>query len=115
MINNEICDLTKQQFNILPYYITSEEIDKDYILSNEDIKNRNLILLKNVRDNFIKYGSKEYKLVDENGKMFYSKIPGTIDGNKKLKIYGKLDCPNVLKWINKGYYINNRVFLIMLM
>ena len=29
---------------------------------------------------------------------------------KKLKIYGKLDCPSANRWINKGYYVQNRVF-----
>ncbi|MBQ3021063.1 MAG: metal-binding protein [Bacilli bacterium] len=58
----------------------------------------------------MKYGTKEYKLLDSNGNIYLSKIPGTIAGNKKLKIYGKLDCANAISWINKGYYVNNRVF-----
>ena len=36
-----------------------------------------------------------------------SKIPGTLGGNKKLKIYGKLDCKCALNWIKKGYYIDD--------
>lgn len=108
LINNEIIDLTKDQYEI--FYNTSEEIDKEYILSNKDTKNRYKILLNNVKNNFIKYGTKEYKLLDSNGNIYFSKVPGIIGGNKKLKIYGRLDCPNALNWINKGYYINNRVF-----
>ena len=41
---------------------------------------------------------------------YLSKIPGTLGGNKKLKIYGKLDCFSALNWIKKGKYVNNRVF-----
>jgi len=53
---------------------------------------------------------KLYKLIDENGDTYLSANKGTIGGNKKLKIYGRLDCPSALRWISKGYYIQNRVF-----
>ena len=45
-----------------------------------------------------------------NSGIVLSKIPGTLGGNKKLKIYGKLDCKSALTWLDKGYYVNNRVF-----
>lgn len=54
--------------------------------------------------------NKKYKLLDEHGVEYISEIPGTLGGNKKLKIYGKLDCPSAKRWIEKGYYIENRVF-----
>ena len=108
LIDNQIVDLTKGQFNKLPKY-DGEERTRDYLLSNEDTKKRYLLLLKKVKDNFIKYGKKEYKLLGING-MYFSKIPGVLGGNKKLKIYGKLDCPSALKWLKKGYYASNRVF-----
>ncbi|MBR6690669.1 MAG: metal-binding protein [Bacilli bacterium] len=57
----------------------------------------------------MKYGKKDYKLLTKGGTVL-SKIPGTIGGNKKLKIYGKFDCKCALNWIKKGYYIDNRVF-----
>lgn len=109
LINNEVIDLTSSQFNIIPDYQMGEERTREYLLSNEDTKNRYLLLLKNVKDNFIKYGKKKYKLLDVNGE-YFSKIPGTLGGNKKLKIYGRLDCPSALNWISKGKYVNNRVF-----
>lgn len=110
-INNEIIDLTKDQFNgIIPDYLNSDVRTRDYILSNEFTKRRYLILLKNVKENFLRYGGKEYKLRDKNNIEYLSKIPGTIGGNKKLKIYGKFDCPSALNYIKKGYYVNNRVF-----
>jgi len=54
--------------------------------------------------------TKTYKLLDEKGKPYISNIPGKFGGNKKLKIYGKLDCPSALRYIAKGQYVKNRVF-----
>lgn len=111
LINGRIIDLTVNQFNgIIPDYNKSEERSREYLLSNEDTRNRYLLLLKNVRNNFNKYGNKNYYLMDKDGNYYYSKIPGTIGGNSKLKIYGKLDCKSATNWINRGYYTNNRVF-----
>lgn len=111
IINDNIIDLTVEQFEgIIPDYIHGEERTREYIFSNEDTKNRYLKLLKKVKDNFLLYGSYEYKLRDSNNKEYISKIPGTIGGHKKLKIYGKFDCPSALKYIEKGMYVNNRVF-----
>ncbi len=109
LINNEVIDLTFSQFKVMPDYTKGEERSRDYLLSNLDTKNRYLLLLKNVKENFIKYGKKEYKLMSINGE-YLSKIPGTLGGNKKLKIYGKLDCKSAFNWISKGKYVKNRVF-----
>ena len=111
LINGEILDFTVEQFNgEIPDYKNGEERTREYILSNEDTKKRYLILLKNVKDNFIEYGTHEYKLRDENNKEYISKIPGTLGGNKKIKIYGKMDCPSAKRWLEKGKYTSNRVF-----
>jgi len=112
LINGNIVDLTVNQFTILPDYKNSEDRTIEYLLSNLDTKKRYLLLLQKVKDNFIKYGIKEYKLLDENGKRYFSKIPGTIGGHKKLKIYGKMDCPSAISWIEKGHYIDKRVFFL---
>ena len=109
LINGEIVDLTVYQFNSLPDYNNGEERCREYLLSNEDTRSRYNLLLERVKDNFIKYGKKDYKLLTKGGTVL-SKIPGTIGGNKKLKIYGKFDCKCALNWIKKGYYIDNRVF-----
>lgn len=53
---------------------------------------------------------KLYKLINEQGKEYLSNIPGTLGGNKRLKIYGRLDCRSANRWIKKGYYIDDRVF-----
>ena len=111
LINGEIIDFTVEQFKYgIPLYGTSEQRTRDYLLSNEDTKKRYIILLNNIKDNFKRYGEYEYKLIDENNNEYISKIPGMFGGNKKLKIYGKIDCPSALMWIKKGFYINNRVF-----
>ena len=109
LIGNDIVDLTVSQFNEMPDYENGEERTREYLLSNEDTKNRYKILLERVKENFIQYGNKDYKLLTNEGFVF-SKIPGTLGGNKKLNIYGRLDCPSALNWIEKGCYVDNRVF-----
>ena len=54
--------------------------------------------------------SRIYTLLDENGKQSLSRTPGIFGGHRKLKIYGKLDCPSALKYIAKGQYVKHRVF-----
>ena len=48
--------------------------------------------------------------MDPSGVIYDSNTPGKFSGHKKLKIYGRLDCPSALKYIAKGQYIKNRVF-----
>ena len=55
---------------------------------------------------------KQYTLIDKTNSPYLSDIPGTLGGHKKLKIYGRLDCPSALKWIAKGHYVNYRVFFL---
>lgn len=51
-----------------------------------------------------------YKLLDAKGEIYLSETPGTLGGHKKLKIYGRLDCPSAARYIAKGQYIQHRVF-----
>lgn len=55
---------------------------------------------------------KKYKLINSLGQVYLSDVPGTLGGNKKLKIYGRLDCPSAKRWIAKGQYVKNRVFFL---
>lgn len=111
IVNDQILDLTVEQFNDnIQDYQNGIERTRGYILSNEDTKRRYLKLLNNVRNNFKKFGNYEYKLRDKNNKEYISKIPGTLGGHKKLKIYGKLDCSSALRFISEGKYVNNRIF-----
>lgn len=51
-----------------------------------------------------------YKLIGKDGKQYLSETPSTLGGHKKLKIYGRLDCPSALRYIEKGQYVKQRVF-----
>lgn len=53
---------------------------------------------------------RSYKLIGRDGKPFTSNEPGTLGGHRKLKGYGRLDCPSALVWIAKGHYVRHRVF-----
>jgi methylphosphotriester-DNA--protein-cysteine methyltransferase len=50
-----------------------------------------------------------YTLLGPDG-AYQSEVPGTLGGNKKDKIYGRLDCPSAARWIEKGHYVAIRVF-----
>ena len=55
---------------------------------------------------------KLYKLLGADGKIYLSETPGAYGGNRKLKIYGRLDCPTALSTIRRfpGSYEKSRVF-----
>ena len=53
---------------------------------------------------------KVYTLMGADGKLYNSVAPGKLGGHRKLKIYGKLDCPSALRYIAKGQYVEHRVF-----
>ena len=46
-----------------------------------------------------------YNLTSSENETYQSKIPGTLGGNKRLKIYGKLDCPSALRHIVNGHQL----------
>lgn len=53
---------------------------------------------------------KEYKLIGKDGVPYISQTPGQFGGHKRLKIYGRLDCPSALRHIANGHYVQHRVF-----
>lgn len=53
---------------------------------------------------------KVYHLIGVDGKEYDSTEPGTLGGHRRLKIYGRLDCPSALRHIAKGEYVQYRVF-----
>ncbi|WP_053363416.1 Ada metal-binding domain-containing protein [Bacillus sp. FJAT-27251] len=55
-------------------------------------------------------GTKTYKLLGPDRKVYESSTPGIIGGHRKGKIYGRLDCPAALRAIAKGGYVTQRVF-----
>lgn len=111
LIDGKIIDLIGEQFlDEKPKYEDGLEITREYLLSNDDIKNMYEKLLYNLKQAIRQYQGLQFRLIDSNGKEYLSNIPGMLGGNKKLKIYGRLDCPSAKKWIEKGYYVSNRVF-----
>ncbi len=56
------------------------------------------------------FSNSEFSITDSNNQQFLSKIKGNWGGHKLLKIFGKLNCPSALYWIDKGHYTKHRVF-----
>ena len=54
--------------------------------------------------------AKTYNLRDGNNQEVQSASKGSVGGHVRLKIYGRLDCQNALRWIDKGFYVKHRVF-----
>ena len=38
------------------------------------------------------------------------RVRGTLGGDRRTRIYGRLDCPSALRAIAKGGYVSHRVF-----
>lgn len=60
--------------------------------------------MKNINKTNNTKKEKIYKFTDSNGNTYLNNNPGLPDGNKKL------NCPSAKKWIEKSYYVNNKVF-----
>jgi hypothetical protein len=54
--------------------------------------------------------NKQYKLVGADGAFFWRPTPGKLGGHRRLKGYGRLDCPSALRWLARGHYERHRVF-----
>jgi methylphosphotriester-DNA--protein-cysteine methyltransferase len=50
-----------------------------------------------------------YRLLTANGDTISSETAGLLGGNRRLKIYGRLDCPSALRALPRGY-ARHRVF-----
>ena len=51
-----------------------------------------------------------YTLIGPDGHTFRSTEPGTLGGHRRLRIYGRLDCPSAARAIARGHYVRHRVF-----
>ena len=51
-----------------------------------------------------------FLLTDSKGDIYESEEPGLYGGHRKLKTYGRLDCPSAARYIAKGQYVKYRVF-----
>ncbi|MVU80998.1 metal-binding protein [Nocardia sp. ET3-3] len=52
----------------------------------------------------------EYTLLGPDGRSYRSSTPGTLGGHRRLRIYGRLDCPAALRALSRGGYARHRVF-----
>jgi hypothetical protein len=52
---------------------------------------------------------KRFRLIGADGREIESTTPGLLGGNRKLKIYGRLDCPSAIRALPRGY-AKRRVF-----
>ena len=50
-----------------------------------------------------------YYLLDANGESVVSATPGLLGGNRRSRIYGRLDCPSARRALARGY-AKRRVF-----
>lgn len=53
---------------------------------------------------------KIYRLIGPDGLPYGSAAKGELGGHRKLRIYGRLDCPSALRYIAAGQYVKFRVF-----
>jgi hypothetical protein len=51
-----------------------------------------------------------FKLIGPDGGDYLSAGPGMLGGHRRLKGYGRLDCPSAGRWIARGHYVRHRVF-----
>ncbi|MEJ2890404.1 Ada metal-binding domain-containing protein [Actinomycetospora aeridis] len=51
-----------------------------------------------------------YRLVGADGRPYDAATPATLGGHRRLRIYGRLDCPSALRWLARGHYARHRVF-----
>jgi hypothetical protein len=56
---------------------------------------------------------KKYTLIGPDGQSYQFNHKGRFGGHRKLKIYGRLDCPSALRFIAKGQYVQHRVFFFL--
>jgi methylphosphotriester-DNA--protein-cysteine methyltransferase len=55
--------------------------------------------------------TKTYRLLSADGRSYQSATMGLFGGNRRLKIYGRLDCPSALRAVKRGStYASHRVF-----
>ena len=54
---------------------------------------------------------KKYRLVGPDGRLHGSAVPGSLGGNRRARIYGRLDCPSARRALARGGgYATHRVF-----
>jgi methylated-DNA-[protein]-cysteine S-methyltransferase len=55
-------------------------------------------------------GRRAYTLLGPDQRPYQSRLPGTIGGHRRNRVYGRLDCSGARHWLAKGHYVAERVF-----
>jgi hypothetical protein len=53
---------------------------------------------------------RRFRLTGGDGRIVVSAAPGALGGNRRSKVYGRLDCKVAARYLAKGAYQKNRVF-----
>ena len=56
------------------------------------------------------HGPRTFTLIGPDGRPYVSDRPGKLGGHRRLKLYGRLDCPSAKRALARGGYARNRVF-----
>ena len=51
-----------------------------------------------------------YRLLGPDGVFYESATPGLLGGHSRQRVYGRLDCPNALSFLRRGFEPKFRVF-----
>ena len=51
-----------------------------------------------------------WRLIGPDGQPFAGAMPGTLGGNRRSHVYGRLDCAAARRGLARGTYAANRVF-----
>ena len=51
-----------------------------------------------------------YRLLGPDGVPYESATPGSLGGHAGTRVYGRLDCPNALSFLRRGFEPRHRVF-----
>jgi hypothetical protein len=54
--------------------------------------------------------TRNYRLLGADGQATSSTTPGLLGGNRRSRIYGRLDCPAAQRALDRGGYVAVRVF-----
>ena len=109
LVDDNILDLTVEEFMAeKPNYKDPIEITDNILYDNSEIRIRNDLLMDNIIKNFLSY--KKYKLTDGEGKEYLSYEQGSFCGNRRTKIFGKLDCSYENNWFTNLFVYDDKVY-----
>ena len=58
------------------------------------------------------HSARTWTLISHDGNPYESRVPGTLGGHRKRRLYGRLDCRAALQALARDGYFKNRVFFL---